>query len=222
MSYPTPPPPPPPQPYWQPPYWQPPPQIDPKQLAPSRIWYWLSAIPAAIGTILAVVFLVVFIQQLDPDIENFQSNREAAVDLQAGDRAIYVQVRENERPIQLPPGGLNCRVAFVGSDSVPIDLERAGGSSLDVNADSYVAEYSFDAPHDGPYSVMCEGPSGVPLAIGPHLSLGLFAPLIAAIASFVLGVILAAVIAIVTAIRRSNHKQRLQREARQARASGLA
>jgi hypothetical protein len=210
--------PPPPQPW---PYWQPP-HIDPRQLKPSRLWYWLAGVPAAIGTILAVVLLVVFIEQLDPDIENFQSNREAAVDLKAGDRAIYVQVRENDRPIQLPPGRLNCRVSFVGSDSLPLRLERESGSSLDVNTDSYAAEYSFDAPHDGPYSVMCEGPEGVPLAIGPHLSLGLFAPLVAAIGSFVLGVILAAVIAIVTAIRRSNHKQRLQREARQAQASGLA
>ena len=225
MSYPPPPPPHGPYGYYPPPpqpHWQPPPRIDPKQLRPSRAWYWVSAVPAAIGTILAIVFLVAFINRLDPDIENFQSNREGAVDLKAGDRAIYVQVRENGRPIQLPPGGLDCRVAFVGSDSVPIDLRPATGSSLDVNNDSYVAEYSFDAPHDGPYSVMCKGPSGVPLAIGPHLSVGLFAPLIAALGSFLVGAIIAGVIAIVTGVRRSNHKQRLQREARQAQASGFS
>ena len=34
-------------------------------------------------------------------------------------------------------------------------------STLDVNNDSYAEEFSFDAPHDGPYRVICEGPEGV-------------------------------------------------------------
>ena len=222
MGYQPPPPPPygqppygqPPYPYWQPqPQWQPPRPIDPKELRPSRLWYWLSPIPALIGAIVGVVFVVAFIEQLDPDIDNFRTNQRAEVNLKAGDRAIYVQTRDNGRPLLLPPGDLRCQVSYVGSDSRPVTLEGAGSSTLDVNNDSYVSEFKFDAPFDGPYAVRCDGPSGLRLAIGPHLSFGLFAPLILAIASFGIGLIASIVIAVVTAVRRSNHKQRLQREA---------
>jgi hypothetical protein len=223
--------PPPPPPGGQPPYYgyggyppvphyQPPPQIDPKRLRPSRNWYWLSAIPAIVGTIVAVVFVVRFIDQLDPDIDNFQSNRTAVVDVQSGDRAIYVQTRDRNFPLPVPPGDLRCTVSFVGGAPQPVPVERTSGSTLDVNDDSYSAEFKFDAPGDGPYRVICEGPEGVRLAIGPHLSFGLFFPLIVAIGALVLGVIVTLVGEIVTAVRRSNHKQRLQREAREAQARG--
>lgn len=229
MSYPPPPPQGPQRPYgygygyggYPQQQWTPHPRIDPSQLRPSRVWYWLSAIPAVVGTILAIVFLVAFIEQLDPDIDNFRSNRATEVDVKSGERAIYVQTRRNNTPIQLPADELRCRVSLVARDQ-PIALDEVSGSTLDVNTDSYAAEYKFDAPEDGRYRVVCEGPEGVPLAIGPHLSLGLFAPLIFAIASFLIGAILTGVVLIVTAIRRSNHKQRLQREARQAQQSGLA
>lgn len=223
---PTPPPPPPyygygyggypPQPYWQPP----PPQIDPRQLRPSRLWYWLSPIPFLIGAILATVFIVTFVHDLDPDIENFSSNRTAVVDVQEGERAIYVQTTLNGFAQRLPRGELNCRVSSVGADPQPVPVERSNGSTLDANDDSYKSEYKFDAPHDGRYRVICEGPEGVPLAIGPYISFGLFVPLLVAVACFVVGAILSAVVAIVTGVRRSNHKQKLQREAREAEARG--
>jgi hypothetical protein len=66
--------------------------------------------------------------------------------------------------------------------------------------------------------VICEGPEGVRLAIGPDLSFGLFKSLIVAILSLVVGGLLTVAGMVVTAIRRSNHKQRLQREAREAQA----
>ena len=205
------------QPPYPPPYgypqWQPPPPIDPKLLKPSRLWYWLAPIPAVIGAIVGAFFLAAFIDRLDPDLDNFRTNQAAAVELQSGDRAIYVQTRDNDRPLFVPPGELRCRVEFVGSDSLPLEVERTGSSTLDVNSDSYASEFKFSAPHDGPYSVRCDGPADVRLAIGPHLSFGLFAPLVAAVAAFGIGVIASIVIAVVTAIRRSNHKGRLQREA---------
>jgi hypothetical protein len=232
VSYPPPPPGQPPPYGYQQPYgygygyppqqrWQPPPKIDPKQLRPSSTWYWLSAIPAVAGTILGIVFLVSFINQLDPDIDNFSSNRTAELEFNEGDRAIYVQTRRNNTPIFVSPGELRCSVTSVETGEKAL-LDRAGGSTLEVNSDSYTREYSFDAPRDGSYRVSCEGPEGVRLAVGPDLSFGLFAPLLLSIGSFVLGLLIAGAIAITTAIRRSNHKQRLQREARQAQASGLS
>lgn len=204
-----------------PPYWAPPPQIDPKQLKPSRGWYWISAIPAAIGVIVAIVFVVAFVERLDPDIDNFQSNRPAVVEVNEGDRAIYIQTRSNGEPIRVPPEDLRCSVnSLEGGERVPLD--RAGGSTLDVDTDSYAREYSFDAPRDGRYRVRCDGPQNVRLAIGPDLTFGLFAPLIFAIVSFLVGALAGGGIALVTALRRSSHKQRLQREARQAHASGLS
>jgi len=201
--------------------WQPPPRIDPKQLKPSSIWYWLSAIPAVVGTILAIVFLVQFIQELDPDIDNFRSNRTAVLEFNEGDRAIYIQSRRNGTPIRLGTSEFRCSVTSVETGEKVL-LDRQGGSTLDVDTDSYAREYSFEAPRDGAYRVICEGQEGVEMAIGPDLSFGLFAPLLLAIGLFVLGLLIAAAIAIVTAIRRSSHKQRLLREARQAQASGLA
>ena len=207
----------PPQPYWQPP----PPPIDSKELRPHWVWYLLSAIPLALGLILAAVFVVHFIDELDPDIDNFRSNRAAIVDLDSGDRALYIQTRDTGVPLRVPPDELRCNLAFVGGGSPqPVPLKRSGGSTLDVNDDSYAEEFSFKAPRDGNYRVICEGPEGVRLAIGPDLSFGLFVSLILAIGSLILGGILTVVGMVVTAVRRSNHKQRLQREAREAQARG--
>jgi hypothetical protein len=227
-----PPPPPPPPPYYgygygyggypPQPYWQPPPQIDSSRLRPSRLWYWLSPIPFVIGAIVAIVSVVAFIDNLDPDIENFSSNRTAVVDVHEGHRAIYVQTTLDSSPRQLPPGDLRCRVSSLGDNAAPVAVERSGGSTLDVNDDSYKSEYKFNAPHDGRYRVVCEGPEGVPLAVGPYIDFHLFVPLVVAIAALILGAIASAVIAIVTAVRRSNHKMRLQREAREAQAGGSA
>jgi hypothetical protein len=202
-------------------YWQPPPRIDPKDLKPSRHWYWLSAIPAVIGVILAIVFLVRFVEEIDPDIDNFQTNQGAVLEFNEGARAIYIQTRENGRTIFAPPNRINCSVTSVATGE-RVTLDRAGSSTLDVNTDSYEREFSFDAPSDGSYRVLCEGPRNTQMAIGPDLSFGLFAPLIWAILAFVLGPLIGGAIAIVTLIRRSNHKSRLQREARERQASGLA
>jgi hypothetical protein len=231
VSYPPPPPPGGQPPYQQPPYaygyyppqayYQPPPRIDPKQLKPSRTWYWLGAIPAVVGTIVAIVFAVQFVDRLDPHIDNFRSNHTAVVHLNSGDRAIYVQTRRRGTPLRVPAGDLRCNVSFIrtiGGDPQPVAVHHTSGSTLDLNDDSYAAEYKFHAPHDGPYRVICEGPEGMRLAIGPHLSFGLFAPLVAAIGAFLLGGLLTVVMEVVTGVRRSNHKQRLQREAREAQA----
>jgi len=228
VSYPPPPPPGPPGPpgygyggyppqqYWPPP----PPPVDTTQLRPSRLWYWLSGIPVLVGAVMCAVFVGVFIAQLDPDIDNFRSNRAAELNFDSGDRALYIQTRDAGIPLRVPPDDLRCNVTYVGTDSQPVKLKRSSGSTLDVNNDSYVEEFSFHAPRDGPYRVLCEGPEGVKLAIGPDLSFALFVPLALAIGSLIVGGILTTVGLVVTAVRRSNHKQRLQREAREAAARG--
>src|SRR3712207_7035908 len=48
-------------------------------------------------SILGIVFLVSFVDGLDPDIDNFRSNRSAIVEVGEGDRAIYVQTRRRDR-----------------------------------------------------------------------------------------------------------------------------
>ena len=59
-------------------------------------------------------------------------------------------------------------------------------------------------------------------AIGPDLTFGIVAPIFLAIGTFLAGILVAAVMAIVVAVRRSSHKSRLEREARERQASGLA
>ena len=195
---------------YQQPHFTPPPKIDPKRLRPSRTWYWVSGGVAFLAAVLAIVYVVQFVEQLDPDIDNFRANEAAEVELGEGDRAIYIQTRDAGTPIFVPPDAVTCRVSSLDGGDVP--LRRRAGSTLDADSDSYAREYSFDAPRDGRYRVFCEGPARTRMAIGPDLSFGLFAPLIYATAVFVLGLFAAGAIALVTGIRRSNHKRRLQRE----------
>jgi hypothetical protein len=202
-----------PYPYWQQQQWRPPPPIDPRQLRPSRLWYLLSVVPAIVGFAVATLFVIAFVDRLDPDLDHFTTDRPAEVQLKQGERAVYVQIAGTRGARDVPASDLDCRVTFIGDPSRPLPVDTAGSFSLDVNSDRYESRLSFDAPADGRYRVACDGPRDLPLAIGPHFSAGLFVPLVVAVIAFLVGAGLAAAIAIVTGVKRSNHKQRLQREA---------
>jgi len=192
-------------------HWTPPPRIDPKQLKPPRLWYWLSAIPAIVGTLLAIYFTVAFVDALDPDLDHFRTNQSTDVRLNSGDRTIYVQTFGTSGATGTSSTDLSCSVRHEGQQ---IDVQTTGAETLDVNADSYVGRFKFKVPEDGSYAVLCEGPRNVPLAIGPHLlSFGLYAPLVWGTIAFIVGIALTIAIAVIVAVKRSGHKKRLQREA---------
>ena len=230
MSHPPPPPPPygygyPPQPPYgygyppqPPPHWTPPPQIDPAVLRPSRLWYWLSPIPAVAGIAIAIVLLVGVIKQFDTDLDHFVAPARVSVRMDGGDeKGLYLQTAGTAGARRTERGALSCAVNDAGGREV--DLHDGSGLNLTVGDDEYVEQLRFAAPADGTYVVRCTGPAGAPAAVGPHIAVRRFVgPVIGMIAAFVIGVALSAIIAIVTGVRRSNHKQRLQREAREAAA----
>ena len=232
MSYPPPPPPlgpPPPQPPYGPGYgygygyggyppqqpWTPPPRIDPSRLRPSRLWYWLSAIPVLVGTVIAVVLLVNLIQQFDTDLDNFRTPGSVTVTMDEGDeKGIYLQTAGTPGARRPSAVTLSCSVRGARERSVP--LKDASAFTLTINSDEYVEQYRFVAPADGAYVVGCSEPSGAPAAVGPHIAVRrILGPVIGMIVAFLAGVAVSAIIAIVTAVKRSNHKQQLQREALQ-------
>jgi hypothetical protein len=200
----------------QQPYWTPPPRIDPKQLKPSRLWYWLSPIPVLIGTVIAVVLLVGVIKQFDTNLDHFAAPGAATERLDKGDeRGIYLQTAGTAGARSNSGAVLSCSVRDSRERTVP--LRDASALNLTINNDEYVEQWRFKAPADGTYIISCREPSGAPVAVGPHIAVRRFlGPILGMIVVFLVGLALTAIIAIVTGVKRSNHKQRLQREAQQA------
>jgi hypothetical protein len=201
----------------QQPYWAPPPRIDPKDLKPSRLWYWLSPIPMLIGTAIAIVLLVGLIGQFDTDLDHFVTPGHVAMTLDKGDeRGIYLQTAGTAGARSGSGATLSCSARNVATERT-LPLKDASALTLTLGDDEYVEQWRFVAPADGNYVVSCQEPSGVPAAVGPHIAVRRFlGPVLGMIVAFLVGLAATAVIAIVTGVKRSNHKQRLQREARQA------
>jgi len=227
VSYP---PPPPQQPYYgyggyppQQPQWTPPPRIDPKQLRPSRLWYALTAVPLVIGMILTAVFVVQIVGLFDTHLDRLRVPGSVVVSLDEGDkRGIYSQTSSavGALPITADPA---CTVRDAGSERTLPVKRSSTTNTLTIGTASYVERLRFEVPRDGRYAVTCREPAGARLAVGPQLSFGGFVvPIVGSILSFLIAIALSAGIGIGVAIKRSNHKQRLQREAREAQASGLA
>jgi hypothetical protein len=232
VSYPPPPPPPPQgpppgqypaqQPYgygYYPPQqpWTPPPRIDPSLLKPSRLWYWLSPIPVVIGTAIAIVLLIGLIGQLDTNLDHLVTPGHVAMTLHKGDeRGIYLQTAGTAGARSASGATLSCSARNVGTERT-VPLKDASALTLTLGNDEYVEQWRFVAPADGNYVVSCQEPPGVPAAVGPHIAVRRFlGPVLGMIVAFLLGLAATAIIAIVTGVKRSNHKQRLQREATEA------
>jgi hypothetical protein len=238
VSHPPPPPPPPggypppPPPPNQPPYghygygqyppqpqWTPPPRIDPSLLHPRRLWYWLSPLPAIVGIAIAIVLLVGVIDQFDSGIENFRTPGTATVRLDKDDeRGIYLQTAG---AVDARPASTTTLACSVRDERErPVALKDASSFTLTSGNDEYTEQYRFVAPADGRYFVSCREPSDVPAAVGPHIALRLFWGPVVGMGFFSLvGIAASIAIAVITGVRRSNHKQRLQREARQGSSS---
>lgn len=206
-------------PYQPPPQWQPPPPVDPAQLRPSRLWYWLSPIPGIVGIVVAVLFIVMLVNRIGADLDRFTTSSPRVVHLEKGDeRGIYVQVAGG-RVAGTSSAIAGCTVRQQSSERIVPLREPSGTFTLTVNGKSYRELYHFRPSSTGNYSVSCEGPEGAPLAVGPHFGFkGLVVPIVGAILSFLVGIALSIVIAVVTAVRRSNHKRRLQYEMAQRQA----
>ena len=140
------------------------------------------------------------------------------VELSGGaERTIYQKVREDSRPIAVPATAVpSCNVALVGDGRV--EVGAASSLTLTRDGDRYEALEHFEAARAGSYRVTCSDRTDpgrrIPLAIGETIGLWeLLGRLAGSLAALFGGLAIATAIATVTAVRRDNHKRRLQREA---------
>ena len=213
---PPPPPPPPQQPYYQQPQYQQPPQrppIESSRLRPRARWYWLSALPLLLGIAAATILGVSAAKAFPDEPDNFRAPGGPTERLEKGEKySIFTSYDSDSSSSPAP----DCEVVSLpGGDRVPLDT--AGNTTLTFGEDEYETQYHLKAPRTGRYEVNCEPRGafgGQSLAFGERPNLARFGILLGtAIASFVLGLLLAGIVPIVIAVRRHRHKRRLQDEA---------
>jgi hypothetical protein len=201
-------------PYYQPPQWQPPPHVDPSRLRPGRIWYWLSPIPFVVGLAVCAFFVVMLVDRLDFNLQHFAAGSSKVVHVEAGkQRGIYAQTSGGRVTVSGVGIVSSCSVRAVGSGA-PLAVHPVTTSfTLTLNSDVYDERFWFEPSQTGDYTVSCQGREGTPLAVGPHLGFrGLFLPIIGIVIAFLVGLGGSIATVIVTAVRRSNHKKRIQAE----------
>jgi hypothetical protein len=209
------PPQPPPYGYGQPPTGWAKPRIDRSLLRPKAGWYAAAAIPVALGVAATAIFVVLAVRAFPDRPKEFFAPGTVTVD--AGeDQTIYFHTRESFREPAADPERPECRVTWLEHDS-PIRVRHAGKLTLTLGEDQYVAEFDFDVRQRGHYRVRCSQPpnvDGYPLAVGERAHLARFGlSIVAAIGSFVLGLLFCGGVIAFVAIRRHSHKRRLEREA---------
>jgi len=207
-------PPPPPGSAYPPP--SPKPRIDPKLVRPGRGWYALTPIPALVGLILTVVFVVQIVGLFVPNLDRLQAPGSLNVALDAGEgRGIYVQTFGAIGAFpRVTDSDLGCAVREDRNGSqVPLEPVQ-GANFLTIGTATYVERQRFEAPRDGRYAVECSRRLSAPLALGPTLSAGgLVIPILGVSLSLLVGLALSAVIAITITVLRARHRKRLRAEA---------
>lgn len=202
------------------------PKIPSDELRPGRWWYLLSGL-AVVATLAGAIALfasggerVSSLASVFTELTAFEAPGETTVQLEAGDeQAIYRQTFSGFGQV---PGGqalteLRCRVADPGGAAVPLD-ETLGLSTLDLNQNRYVTEFTFEAAQSGEYAVRCTLPGGgqAGLLVGPEVKIGeifgLVGSFLLGVAVLLLGLAVAAAIAVPVAVMRWRHRARLQNE----------
>jgi hypothetical protein len=205
---------------WGPPQYPPPtgwakPRIDRSLLRPKAGWYAAAAIPAALGVAATAILVVLAVRAFPDEPRPFTAPARLQIRLEAGEgQTIYSHTKGAEVPSV--SGTPSCTVRNLRSERLA-PLRQAGNTTISVNENTYVTELDFEPPADGAYLIRCRPAAGViaqPLALGksPHLArFGL--SIVAAIGSFVLGLLFCGGVIAFVAIRRHSHKRRLEREA---------
>jgi len=163
----------------------------------------------------AAIFVVLAVRAFPDEPRPFTAPARLQVHLKAGEeQTIYRHTKGAQAPsLDFRP---SCTVRNLRTERL-VPLRQAGDTTISVNENTYVTELDFEPPEGGAYLVNCRAGLGErvePLAIGksPHLArFGL--RIVAAIGSFVLGVLFCGGVIAFVAIRRHSHKRRLEREA---------
>jgi hypothetical protein len=169
----------------------------------------------ALGVAAAAILVVLAVRAFPDEPRPFTAPAHFDLRLKAGEeQTIYRHTRGAEVPsLSTTP---SCTVRNLRTERL-VPLRQAGNTTIGVNQNTYVTELDFEPPADGAYLLRCQPAAGAisqPLAIGksPHLArFGL--RIVAAIGSFVLGLLFCGGVIAFVAIRRHSHKRRLEREA---------
>jgi hypothetical protein len=201
-----------------------PPRIDPRQLRPGRGWYWVAAIIALLGILIAPVLLVVGVSVFGATVDDlptidrqFSSGSQTTVSLRAAETAAIYAVTPDDGSA---PSATCTGTAPAGAtiDLNPISYE----ATFSVGGTSWTELYTVDVSQDGDYQITCTSPgnSFVQYGVGEEIEVGGLVAGILGGTGALLGVILApctglliaGIICLITALRRSSYRNRLQRQ----------
>jgi hypothetical protein len=190
------------------------PRIDGALLRPKAGWYALCALPIVLGVAAAAVFVVLAVRAFPDRPAAFTAPGGHELRLhRAEDQTIYLHSRRGRPKL----GGVpDCSVRNARTRRA-VAVRQSGSATITIGNDRYEAAIDFDPPSAGAYRVSCAPARGLPsqpLAVGERVRLGRFAlVVVAAIGSFLVGLLLGGAVIAVVAIRRHSHKRRLEREA---------
>jgi len=176
---------------------------------PSRWWYAAAPLAFLIGVAVAAVLAVSVAGNIPgTDLDRFTSPGNVDLDLDEGDeRTIYVVTSEGGAPLPVP-GGFGCMVRGAMSDNPRLEPNR--NTTVTIGNLEYSARYDFKTNERARYRIACRGGQAT-VAVGPKLGIfELVGKVFAAIAAFLGGIFVAAVIALVVALMRRSSRRRLQ------------
>jgi hypothetical protein len=189
----------------------PPRRIPPSELRPSRGWYVFAAIFAVImfvgGGVGLAYGIVTAVKTIDLGTK-FNSGQTISVTWDTTPtRAIFARASD--------PGRTHLDCSVTGPDGNPLQLTVPGGKfTTTINGVSWMEIYTLNPPTAGTYRVTCRSSDVPEFAAGKHprvsVLLGGVLGGIAAVAIGGVGILISIIITIVVAVRRGNHRRRLQ------------
>ena len=204
-------------------YQPPPPSVSPSELRPSRVWYWIAGAIAVVGICvgpgLAALGAASLAERIPQMRTEFEAGEPTEVDL-TSDRTWGIYIDDEATGQDFDPDATECAGASLGGGEIELDRASRG---FEFRADGRHWHLVFEVrvSQDGQYEIAC-APTGSlqptgHYGIGESIDLPDFARnALGSVALLVgvpcLGLTIGGVIALVTALRRNNHKKRLQAE----------
>jgi hypothetical protein len=167
---------------------------------PRRLGYAIGAALVAIGALVAISALVVFLVQvtgrLPTDDHSFASNQNTKVHVDPGGRKSIYYTNPPSGP---PPKSIGCSVRDENG-------QRINATRYDfdfIPTSQWRAQFYFSVKVGGNYTVSCSGPSDIRYGVGDYVGVEQFIALIWAIVAGVVLGIAGFVTFIITTVRRA-------------------
>ncbi len=166
------------------------------------MWYGLAAVPLFLGGVTALLLGLVFVRHVTGPLSRFSTERPLERQLPAGaERTIYSYE---------DPGDIHCSVTEVATGR-DVSAVPSAGITLTIGDQELQSVARFEVERAGLYRVSCSAPDPTRLAVGPRLRVFReVGRVFAAIFALLGGAALAAVVVTIVAVRRHQHRRRLQ------------